>query len=270
MQNKYATTILALAVLAGAIYPLMMLAPANTALREGMVVDAGTIGPGQTFAISVDPKVSSGGKYGIGGIYDLVEFYSVPDGWSAKPSKTTSNPLQAEFTVAPDAQEGDYTLYARAIDEGFGEGLPTVSFKVKVHVTRDVLGVSITPKSQTVSAGQPAQFEITVTNKANTNDVYTITSQGVRGWEFKRDIFVPALSSKTVEYEVVGYDESEYDISIATVSTSSPLIAQAQNLTFTVRSNLLSDLKATNSGVMVFPVMLSPLYSLAGLLSNLY
>ncbi|MFA5105992.1 MAG: hypothetical protein WC506_03465 [Candidatus Micrarchaeia archaeon] len=269
-RKSFVFSVLVLALLAGIAYPLKMIAPQAIELSQGATIDAGTIGPGQTMAVSVDPRVSTGGKFGIGGVYDQLEFYSAPEGWGAKSSKITSNPLQAEFTVAPDAQEGEYTLYAHALDEGQGEGLPTIGFKVKVHVTRDVLSVGMSPKSQTVSAGQPARFEITINNKADTNDVYTITSQGVRGWEFKRDIFVPAMSSKTVEYEVVGYDESEYDINITAVSTSSPLISQSENLKFTVHSNLLSDLKATNNGVMIFPVMLSPLYSLAGLLANLY
>ncbi len=270
VRNSLFFAVLALLLFAGLLYPVRMLAPQNVELKEGMTIDAGTIGPGQTFAISVNPKMSEGGKFGIGGVYDSLEFYSVPNGWNSKPSKTTSNPLQAEFTVAPDASEGDYVLHARVVDEGFGEELVTVGFQVKVHVTQDVLGVYISPKSQTVSAAQPARFEITITNKANTNDVFKVTSSGVRGWEFKRDIFVPALSSKTMYYEVVGHDESDYDINISTISTSSSLISQSENLKFTVRSNLFSDMKATNNGVILFPVMLSPLYSLAGLLSNFY
>lgn len=247
-----------------------VLSPVSAEVAAGSEISIGDVGPGQTFAVAAEPKSSTGGKYGIGGAYDRMAASSLPDGWSSTPSRLYGSPLQTDVTVPKDAADGEYILELTLWDEAGSEGLgQNVSFNVRVAVTKDVVGMAVEPSSLSVGAGQPARYTITVVNKGIANDVFSVGSSGVRNWEFRRSVYIPSGTSKTLSYEVVGSEEADYKVSIEARSSSSDAISSQREVTLRVNTDLFSDYRAVNKGVLLFPMTESPLYFVSGLLSNL-
>lgn len=251
-------------------FSIQVTSPVEREVSNGDVIDVGTIGPGQTVSILINPHVTTGGIGGTGGYYDLATVESLPEGWATEGSKLYGNPLQVTVTAAPGAREGDYNATVVVIDEYNGERLGNVTFTVKVHITWDVMDFDVTPAYLTVGPGQPAQFDITIINKASTSDAFEVSALGPKRWEFRKAIFVPSRSSKTIRYEIVGDEEETYKATIKVVSLASPNIVDEKNVTLFVRSDLLGDYKATNHGTHVFPIFETLVYSLAGLISNFF
>jgi len=251
-------------------FAVKVVSPVNTKVSNGDMIDLGIIGPGQTVSILIDPLVSTGGIHDIGGVYDLAEAKDLPSGWKSEESKLYQNPLQVTVTADPNAVVGVYYSNIIVMDERDGEELGNVTFVVKVTITWDVMDVEVSPAKTTVGPGQPARFSITIYNKASTSDVFEVSAVGPRKWEFKRPVFVAAKSSRTIDYELVGGEEEEYTATIKVVSLASENIASEKNVSLSIRSDVLGDYKATNNGVIVFPIFETIVYSLAGLLSNLF
>jgi hypothetical protein len=247
--------------------PVKMVSPIQKTLQQGDEIFIGTIGPGQTLEVQIFPKVTEGGIFGKGGQYDLADVTAKPAGWSSEKSQFYGDPLQVKITAAKDALAGMYFTNITVIDEKNGEELGNVTFIAKVNVTWDVLDLNINPTSQTVGIDQPAQYVITVTNKGSASDTYTVSASGAKQWEFIKSIYIPAQSSRTVIYELSGNEEEYYSPTIKVVSSSSSNIQTEKNVTFEVKSDLLGDFKATNNGVLLFPVFEAPIYSLAGLIA---
>jgi len=260
----------AFAALLSCAFALSVLAPVSAQAGQGSSITIGNVGPGQTFSIVVDPRVSTGGPYGTGGAYDQLSASSLPEGWTSAPSKLYATPLQADITVPKDAQDGDYVVALRLWDEAADKGLgPDVFFTAKVTVTHNVMDMTVSPSSISTGAGQPARYTITISNKGMANDVFVVGSTGVRTWEFRRSIYIPSQTTKTLNYEVVGDDEADYDVKIWARSSSSDRIAAEVPVTLRVNTDLLSDFKSVNRGVLLFPSAEAPLYFIVGLLSNL-
>lgn len=253
------------------LFALQMLSPVSTEISQDSIVTIGDVGPGQTFAVIVNPKVSTGGKYGIGGAYDQVFVAVLPYGWSSTPSKLYGTPLQADVTVAKDAPDGQYEVQYSLWDESGDSGLGrNVTFSVLVNVRRDVMDMKVEPAYLSVGAGQPARYSITVVNKGVANDVFTVGSTGVRDWEFRKSVYIPSGTSKTINYEVVGNDESDYKVGLWARSSSSDAIYAQQEVSLRVNTDLFSDYRAVNRGVLLFPLPSAPVYFVVGLLSNLF
>lgn len=246
-----------------------LVSPAISDLENGDVIDLGTIGPGQTVYIQIDPTVTEGGIYGTGGRYDEAIAENLPRGWKFEKSKLYQDPLQVTITADPDAPEGNYTAVVTAIDENNGEQLGNFSFIVKVRITWDVMDFDVSPSYKIVGPGQPARFKITVTNKGSTSDVFQVSTTGAKRWEFVKPVFVPAKTSKKFYYEIVGEEEETYTSTVKVVSLASDNIADEKNVTIFINSNLLGDYRATNNGVIVFPIFEAPIYATAGLISTI-
>lgn len=251
-------------------FSITVVAPVTQNVSEGDIIELGTIGPGQTVSILIDPIVTTGGIYGIGGTYDMAVASDLPRGWNAEKSKLYQNPLQVTITADPDAPEGDYTAKVTVIDEYDGEKLGNVTFTVKVRITWDVMDFDVSPTYRSVGPGQPARFSILITNKGSTSDVFEVSATGPKKWEFKKPVFIPAKTTKIVNYEIVGDEEETYRATIKVVSLASSNIAGEQNVTMFVRSDLLGDYRATNNGVIVFPIFEAPIYAVAGLISTIF
>lgn len=251
-------------------FPINLVSPAIRGLENNDVIDLGTIGPGQTVSLLIDPKVTTGGIHGEGGLYDEAAVGELPRGWTGEGSKLYQNPLMVTITADPDAPEGNYTARIIVIDENNGEELGNVTFNAKVRITWDVMDFDVSPNYRSVGPGQPARFAITITNKGSTSDVFQVSAMGAKQWEFTKPIFVPAQSKKTFNYEIVAAEEETYRTTISAVSLASANIAESENVTLFVRSDLLGDYKAANNGAVVFPIFEAPIYALAGLLSNFF
>jgi hypothetical protein len=96
-----------------------------------------------------------------------------------------------------------------------------------------------------------------------------VGSTGVRNWEFRRSIYIPSGTSRTLNYEVVGSEEADYSVSIWARSSSSERISAERQASLRVNTDLFSDYRAVNKGVLLFPLTEAPLYFVVGLLSNL-
>jgi len=247
-----------------------MLKPIDKEINDGDVIYIGSIGPGQTIDILISEEVRSGGKFGQGGVYDLAVVEKLPDGWAGVSSKLYDKPLRVAITADPQAEEGEYLAKIKIIDENNLDGLGEKSFYVKLNITYDVMDADVKPAYIKTGPGQPARFEITINNKGATGDVFLVSSEGSKRWEFKRSVFVPAKSSKTIVYDIVGNEEEIYRSQISIRSAASPSIHYEKNITVNIESNLLSDMKATNNGVLLFPIFESLVYSFFGLISNLF
>ena len=259
----------AIAALLSCAFSLSVLAPVSAQVEQGSTINIGDVGPGQTFSVVVEPKVSTGGAYGTGGEYDQLSASVLPEGWASTPSKLYASPLQADITVPKDAPDGDYSVTLRLWDEAGDKGLGgPVEFTAKVTVTHDVMSMSVSPTAISTGAGQPARYAITISNRGMANDVFLVGSTGVRTWEFRRSVYIPSQTTKTLNYEVVGDDEADYDVLIWARSSSSDKIGVQVPVTLRVNTDLLSDFKAVNEGVLLFPSAEAPLYFVVGLLSN--
>jgi hypothetical protein len=251
-------------------FAVAVLSPVSTPIEQGSEITIGDVGPGQTFAVVVYPKEETGGRFGLGGAYDRLVATSLPYGWTSMPSRLYANPLQADITVPKDASDGEYSVELTLWDEAGSQGLgENVTFNVKVKVTREVMDMKVEPSFLAVGAGQPARYTITIVNKGIASDTFTVGSRGVRNWVFQRSVYIPSGTSKTLNYEVVGEDESDYSLKIFARSSSSDQIYSERDATLRVNTDLFSDYRAVNHGVLLFPVTEAPIYFIVGLLSNL-
>lgn len=272
MRHSSLFALLALFVLVAApiwaLQPLNLVMPATT-ISNGGVIDYGMVGPGQSFAIKISPTVRENndpnGKYL--GRWDGSYAANLPSGWTSRPSGLYGDPLVVEVTVDPMAAEGDFTFSVVTEDERGADHIGgTISFDVVVHVRKDVLGASITPLSQEVGAGQPARFIVTLTNLGTAPDTFRIGAQGVKGWSYVVSEYLAPGATKTFNYEVVGGDEAFYPLVLFVQSQSSPQIRYEQPVSLQVRTNLVADFKATSHGVLLYPPVFLPIYSMAGIL----
>lgn len=258
-----------LMLFAAAASAIAVVSPVSSEIYEGSQISVGDVGPGQTFAVSVEPMASTGGKYSIGGAYDRLFASSLPYGWASTPSKLYGSPLQADITVPKDASDGEYTVELSLWDEAGENGLgANLTFLVRVKVTKEVMDMKVEPPYLAVGAGQPARYTITVVNKGIANDIFTIGSSGVRNWEFRRAVYIQSGTSKTLTYEIAGDDEADYKVQIWARSSSSDAIYSSRDVSLRVNTDLFSDYRAVNHGVLLFPLPEAPLYFMAGLLSN--
>ena len=262
--------VLTMLVLMTLVSGIQVLEPTEKEIGEGSEVYLGEIGPGQTIQVTIEPRVTTGGILGKGGDYDLATVTKLPDEWKFEKSKLHGKPLQVTITADKYAPEGNYTVDITVIDEFNGEELGNVTFKGRVDITWDVLDVEIAPKNVKVGPGQPAKFEITIHNKGTTSDVFEISSVGMKRWEFTKTVFVSGKSSKTIPYEMTAYEEEEYEAKVTVASMASDIIQHTEDVTVVVSSDVMGDYKATNNGVLLFPLFEAPIYALAGLISNLF
>ncbi len=252
------------------VYAVQLIEPVAVEIKGGETINVGTIGPGQTISIDIARRVYVGGKFGTGGDYDLALATNLPSGWKSTESKLYDNPLQVTITAAKDAAEGKYSATVKVLDEDNKEMLGNISFTVNVNIIHDVMDLQVNPVNIETGAGQPAKFQITITNKGSASDVFELRSENVKRWIFKKYIYVAGMSSKTIPYEIAANEEETFNPKIIVESTSSSIISEEKVVTLKVSSNVLNDYEATNHGTLIFPVIEGPIYAIMGLLSNLW
>ena len=237
----------------------------DTFVTEGEQLDYGNVGPGQTFSVQIYPILKD--KEIFIGQWDKAYTLDLPKGWTSEQSPTYADPLIVKITSHRRAAEGEYVIPIVVEDEFDGEKIGgKFIFDIVVKVKHDILEIDVEPQSKTAGAGQPARFTITLTNRGFAQDVFIVEAKGVKGWEFERSVYISSDASKTFIYEVVGHEEESYDVTFEAVSKSSELIYVEERVHLDVRSNLLSDYKATSNGILLFPIIETPIYALAGIL----
>lgn len=250
------------------VFSVILLYPNGQEIKEDTTVFLGTIGPGQTLAVGVDPWVYSGGINEIGGRYDIAYITELPAGWKATESDIYGTPLQIEITAAEDTEAGEYIVKILMEDEGNGEGLGNFTFYGKIVISWNVTEIDIYPSVEKVGAGQPGKFFVTIKNVGYANDVFVVSVENMPRWPFKKQVYVPSNSSRVVVYEITADEEETYSPVISVVSQASPFIEYTKEVELVVDTTLESDFKATNNGVLFFPISEGLLYSIAGLISS--
>lgn len=265
---RIATLFLSLLVLTLSICAVDIKSPIQQSVSGGEIIDVGKIGPGQTLAVQIEPLATTGGILGKGGNYDKAVFTNIPAKWKSEESKLYQNPLQVTITADENATPGVYYANITVIDEQGGEGLGNVTFSIKITITWDVMNFKVSPASKFAGPGQPAQYQITIINYGVASDVFQISAEGIKKWEFTKSVFLPPKSSRTIIYEISSEEEEVYNAKLSAVSLSSKNINAEQNVTLVVKSDLWGDMKATNHGAILFPIVETPVYALTGLLAG--
>jgi hypothetical protein len=269
MRSLFALILAFLALSVGAA-EVKMLSPVNAALQDGGEVYLGLVGPGQTVFIEADALVTTGGVNGIGGRWDQLVIDQAPAGWTTEPSLLYEQPLKARIKVASDAPDGEYEVLARVIDDQNKEQLGEVNLKLRVNVSRDVFWMSVSPARKETGAAQPASFIVTLHNTGIASDAFEISASGLPAWDYRKTVFVPYGTSKEVPYDVVSGEEGNFAVKIRTRSLSSDRLSGEKEVYLGVSTTLISDYKATNKGLLLFPIFEQAAYAVMGLLSNLF
>ncbi len=250
-------------------FSLSLVGPFNMNIEQNSTIDIGEVGPGQTFYISVDPEVKTGGINGIGGRYDVLTA-EVPSNFKVFDSQLYQNPMQIEITTDPHANQTRYTIRVIAIDEGNGEGLGNFSFFVTFKIKNDLVSLEIPEPEKTIGVKQFAPYTIKITNKGRANDVFVVSITGIKGQELEKKIYIPAYQTKEIHYEISGQEEETYVAKVCVRSISSPKIHQCSNIKAIVKTDPFTDMLAINNGVLLSPIILQQFYSLFGFVSNLF
>ena len=257
-------------LLMASVFSAQMLEPLTQGINNGDRIFLGKMGPGQTMPITIHNEIYSGGIHGIGGNYDLATVDYVPDGWTSRNSMLYGRPLQVTVTSARDAPEGKYSIPITVRDERDEEQLGNVSFIAEIEISNDVMDMGVSPSRRRVGLGQPAVFEVTISNKGAAGDLFVVSSVGVPKWSFTKTIYVGGGSTKTILYEVAGFEEEEYQAKILVQSANAPAVKEEADITVRAVPDVLSDYKATINGALLFPIFEAPVYALAGIISNLW
>ncbi len=257
-------------LLVASVFSAQMLEPLTQEIHNGDRISLGKMGPGQTMPITIHNEVYTGGIHGIGGNYDLATVDYVPDGWAYSNSMLYGRPLQVTITSSRDAPEGKYSIPITVRDERDEEQLGNVSFIAEIEISNDVMDMGVSPASRKVGLGQPAVFEVAIKNKGSAGDLFIVSSSGVPKWSFTKTIYVAGGSSKTVLYEVAGFEEEEYQAKILVQSANAPVVRKESGISVRAVPDVLSDYKATINGALLFPIFEAPVYALAGIISNLW
>lgn len=256
----------------GALNAVAMVSPVEKEINNGDIVYIGVIGPGQTLSILIKPHVTSGGLFGQGGDYDNATVSALPNGWKGQGSEFYGDPLQVKITADKNAAEGDYYTNITISDELGGEKLGNITYTVKIKVQWNVMQVEVSPQVVKVGPSQPARIYITVKNTGTASDTFEINGQGLKRWEFSKNVYLAPGNSKTIPWEIVENEQETYSGTINVFSTSSPdIVKYEKNITVNVvPQSIFGDYKATNNGIIVFPIFESLIYALAGVISNLF
>ncbi len=248
-----------------------MIEPVVATVSDGDVVNLGTIGPGQTLAVTVNGKAV--GKDELEANWGILGVMETPDGWSGFDSKVYAQNMRATVKAEPAAADGNYMVKFKLTEcESANEeceakqGLGSVTFFGRITVSREVLSTSVQTSSITTGVGQPARYPLTIENKGSASDVFEISAKGVPAWGIKKTVHVAAGQTIGTFYEIAVNEEKEYSPTIIVKSLSSDELKHNHDVKLNVKSDVVGDIKASKNGILLFPITLEPLYTMVGLL----
>lgn len=242
--------------------------PQHIIVSTGDSIDAGFIGPGQTLSVMVSSKVDKGGKYGIGGNWDNLRAEDLPEGWTASFSEYGSN-LKINIRAPPHAPQGKHRILLSVNDEYDREKIgEKVLFYLDVEVKDDVVDMYVFPHDMTVSTGSPARYTVRISNPSSASDVFVVHGQGILGWSFRKEVFVPAKSKTSFYYEIVNNDEEVIPLNITVVSKSSDRITESEQIKLTTKSSPYYDVFSIKNGLLIYPPQEFLIYGVLDFISS--
>jgi hypothetical protein len=244
-------------------------------IENSTPLNIGVAGPGQTVYIVAERATIGPDNQIHDPGWDRLAITNVPPGWTSEDSPWYETPMKAKIRIAPNATDGVYSFKAVAIDENNMKGLGNLTIDVNITVSKDVFIIDVTPTDVEAGVGEPAIYYIDIENKGAASDTFSITSSGLAAWRFREDVLVPHSiqmlpAQKTIPYELVSNEETETDIYLNVTSLSSDQISKELRVKLMARPSLVSDYKATDHGLLVFPLIENPIYSLIAFLSKLF
>jgi hypothetical protein len=248
---------------------------ARDKIENSTPLNIGVAGPGQTvYIVAERATVGPDDKMHDPG-WDKLTIVDAPLGWTTEESPWYETPMKAKIKIAPNATEGLYTFKAVAIDEGNMKGLGNISIGIEVNVSKNVFTIDVTPSEVETGVGEPAVYYVNIDNGGAASDTFSISSSGLAAWRFKEDVLAPhaidtALPArKTIPYEFVSNEEVDTNVYINVTSLSSDQISVERQVKLRATPSLISDYKATDHGLLIFPIIEGPIYSLMAFLSKL-
>lgn len=238
-----------------------VVSPVAKRLNSDEGTHLGIAGPGQTVKLAV-AKESEGKIWDR--LYILPE--SLPAGWEKEDGLWYESPMQASIKIGGDAENGEYTVKARLVDEY--EGLGEMFFFISVNVSREVFDAEVIDPELEAGVGQPGSYTLKLKNLGTASDVFHISVSGMPAWAYTKTVVVPRASEKEISYEIVAGERGNYPLKIRLKSMSSDLISKEIDVSFKAEPSLLADLRACSHGMLLFPIPEMPIYALFGLISN--
>jgi len=245
-------------------------------MNDGGSLYIGIAAPGQTVYVVAERATIDAAGENINYMgWDKLAVEGLPPGWSGEDSPLYETPMKAKIRIAPNAADGRYVFRVKAVDEGNYDGLGELTINVSVVVSKEVFNIDVTPLTVETGVGQPGVYYIEIENMGAASDTFKIKSSGVPAWRFTKDVFVPHATDpslpakKLVPYEVVLNEQSEVDVYLNVTSLSSDQISKEMRVRLIAKPSLISDYRATGHGLLVFPLVESPVYSLIAFFSKL-
>jgi hypothetical protein len=227
--------------------------PENFVISYGETFDAGYIGPGQTMSLTIETKVDRGGKYGKGGNWDFLKTENLPEGWTATKSEY-GQILKINIRAPRNASEGKYVIPIVVIDdEDLDEIGGEVKFNMEIEVKYDLIYLEVKPEEMIVSTGSPARYDIKLENPSTASDIFIIETEGLKGWEYTKEIFVPSKGKIETYYEIVNMEEKEIPLKVRAYSLSSQKIYDEKDIVLITKSNPYYDILSTKNGLLLYP-----------------
>ncbi len=250
-----------------------LLSPLPGVIGPGDTLDLGTIGPGQTVEIIADAGAGapSSLKQSANADWDHFEVVdaSLPEWWTKKDGLIYERKFSAFVTAAKDAKDGTYSFNIRASDEY--EGVEPLVFRVRVRISRDVLGLSVSPKSVVTGVGVPAVYDLTISNNGRAADVFTVTVSGMPvAWDYSQKIYVAHDSQRTIRFEAGASEQGEHSILFKATSLSSNEITASAPASLVAQASLLQDVMAAANGVVLFPSAQQAVVAALGFLAKAF
>ncbi len=247
-----------------------ILEPYPQVVSSGDEIDLGYIGPGQTFSIMISTKVDYGGVFSQGGNWDHLYVESLPEGWEASKSSFGSK-LKINVKAPSDVSEGIYHIKFVVEDEGHQEEIgDKLVFDGKVEVKKDLVRLHVSPLRQTVSAGSPARFKVVIENPSTASDVFVVETDGLPGWDLKREVFIPFRGRTEFYYELVNSEEDSIPVNIHVYSKSSEQINDRVKVQLITKSDPYYDLLSTNNGLLLYPPAEFLIYGVFQLVASVF
>jgi hypothetical protein len=243
--------------------------PTEVIVSYGETYNANYIGPGQTMSIMISTRVDKGGKYGQGGYWDYLKTEELPEGWTATESEYGKY-LKINIRAPSNAVEGKYIIPIKVRDdENLDEIGGEVTFDIHVEVKYDLIYLEVKPEKMIVATGSPARYYITLQNPSTASDIFVIETEGLVGWEYTKEIFVPSKGKIETYYEIVNMEDKEIPLKVRAYSLSSDKINDEKEIVLVTKSNPYYDILSTKNGLLLYPPFEYLIYGFFYLIASL-
>ncbi len=251
---------------------VLIVQPVQKQIFEGNLLDLGLVGPGQKIEIEISRSSNIFDFRNVEEVWDrlVIDDNTLPIDWKAEYSlRYEANP-KAFVIIGENAPDGEYSFSLHTDrDYGSASNYP-VRFNAKVRVSKDVFDLTVLQKSVLGGVEQPSIFSLTFVNKGSANDAFDL--EVIKGlptqWTFKKQVFVPHNSERTIQYEVLATERGDWDVGFKASSLSSEKIYDEDSGELIARTNLLQDMRSVGSGVILFPYVEQTIYYFLGFVAS--